>query len=269
MMRALVIHTLLYLGLLMLAAPAMAQKTCVIADAETHVPIRDALVHTDNGVWARTDYRGYFTVKYPFDSAEVSKKGYLSTTVYLETLPDSVFLLPEAHQLSTVEVWGKANESINRMTERIQEEVAEQPEAVTGIGFDLLGLFDRRSRRDRKHLKKAKELLRQMDEQRDPVIESYEQATGREYVEGGDTLAPTTKAPDGEHIRPLPPDGIGVPPADYDNADEVPFAPAGSEKPVPPSAEEGLPAAPLDGALPSVPKGEEPVKVVEGGADLR
>lgn len=268
-MRTLLFHTLLYLGVLMVATPAMAQKTCVIADAETHVPIRDALVHTDNGVWARTDYRGYFTIKYPFDSAEVSKKGYLSTTVYLETLPDSVFLLPEAHQLSTVEVWGKANESINRMTERIQEEVAEQPEAVTGIGFDLLGLFDRRSRRDRKHLKKAKELLRQMDGQGDPVIEEYEQATGRKYVEGGDSLAPVAEAPDGEHIRPVSPDTVSVPPADFDNADELPLVPVESGKPVSPSTKKGVPAVPLEGALPAVPKDEEPAMVGESGVDLR
>lgn len=226
----------------MVATPAMAQKTCVIADAETHVPIRDALVHTDNGVWARTDYRGYFTIKYPFDSAEVSKKGYVSTTIYLENLPDSVFLLPEARQLTTVEVWGKANESINHMADQIQEEVAEQPRAVTGIGFDLGGLFDQRARRDRKHLKKAKELMRQMDEQGDPVIEEYEQATGRKYVEGGDSLAPAT---------------------------EVPLAPVESGKPVSPSTEKGVPAVPLEGALPSVPKDEEPAMVGESGVDLR
>lgn len=226
----------------MVATPAMAQKTCVIADAETHVPIRDALVHTDNGVWARTDYRGYFTIKYPFDSAEVSKKGYVSTTIYLENLPDSVFLLPEAQQLTTVEVWGKANESINHMADQIQEEVAEQPRAVTGIGFDLGGLFDQRARRDRKHLKKAKELMRQMDEQGDPVIEEYEQATGRKYVEGGDSLAPAT---------------------------EVPLAPVESGKPVSPSTEKSVPAVPLEGALPSVPKDEEPAMVGERGVDLR
>ena len=226
----------------MAATPAMAQKTCVIADAETHVPIRDALVHTDNGVWARTDYRGYFTIKYPFDSAEVSKKGYVSTTIYLENLPDSVFLLPEAQQLTTVEVWGKANESINHMADQIQEEVAEQPRAVTGIGFDLGGLFDQRARRDRKHLKKAKELMRQMDEQGDPVIEEYEQATGRKYVEGGDSLAPAT---------------------------ELPLVPVESGKPVSPSTEKGVPAVPLEGALPSVPKDEEPAMVGESGVDLR
>lgn len=226
----------------MAAMPAMAQKTCVIADAETHVPIRDALVHTDNGVWARTDYRGYFTIKYPFDSAEVSKKGYVSTTIYLENLPDSVFLLPEAQQLTTVEVWGKANESINHMADQIQEEVAEQPRAVTGIGFDLGGLFDQRARRDRKHLKKAKELMRQMDGQGDPVIEEYEQATGRKYVEGGDSLAPAT---------------------------ELPLVPVESGKPVSPSTEKGVPAVPLEGALPSVPKDEEPAMVGERGVDLR
>lgn len=226
----------------MVATPAMAQKTRVIADAETHVPIRDALVHTDNGVWARTDYRGYFTVKYPFDSAEVSKKGYVSTTIYLENLPDSVFLLPEAQQLTTVEVWGKANESINHMADQIQEEVAEQPRAVTGIGFDLGGLFDQRARRDRKHLKKAKELMRQMDEQGDPVIEEYEQATGRKYVEGVDSLAP---------------------------ANELPLVPVESGKPVSPSTEKGVPAVPLEGALPSVPKDEEPAMVGERGVDLR
>lgn len=266
-MRTLLFHTLLYLGVLMVATPAMAQKTCVIADAETHVPIRDALVHTDNGVWARTDYRGYFTIKYPFDSAEVSKKGYVSTTIYLENLPDSVFLLPEAQQLTTVEVWGKANESINHMADQIQEEVAEQPRAVTGIGFDLGGLFDQRARRDRKHLKKAKELMRQMDEQGDPVIEEYEQATGRKYVEGVDSLAPANEAPDGEYMRPVSPDG--VPPADFDNADELPLNPAGSGKPVSPSTEKSVPAVPLEGALPSVPKDEEPAMVGERGVDLR
>lgn len=36
-----------------------AQKTCVIANAEDHVPVREALIHTDNNHWARTDYRGY------------------------------------------------------------------------------------------------------------------------------------------------------------------------------------------------------------------
>lgn len=69
----------------------MAQKTCVVANAEDHVPIREALIHTNNNHWARTDYRGYWSMKYQFDSATVSKSGFLKTTVYLKELPDTVF----------------------------------------------------------------------------------------------------------------------------------------------------------------------------------
>ncbi len=160
---------------------AAAQKVCVIADAETHVPVREALVHTDNGVWARTDYEGYFTIKYPFDSAEVSKKGYVKTRIYFETLPDSVFLLPEAQQLGTVEVWGKNQEHIRDMEKQIQEETAETPQAVTGIGFDLGNILDGRGRRDARHRKKALKIIGKLDEEGDSVIEAYEQTTGKEY----------------------------------------------------------------------------------------
>ena len=36
-------------------AMVRAQKTCVIANAEDHVPVREALIHTDNNHWARTE----------------------------------------------------------------------------------------------------------------------------------------------------------------------------------------------------------------------
>src|SRR5574344_1026657 len=104
MKRIILILTVL---LAMLGQVAYAQKTCVIASAENHVPIREALIHTNNNHWARTDYRGYWSMKYQFDSATVSKSGFLKTTVYLKELPDTVFLIPESTQLGTVEVWGK------------------------------------------------------------------------------------------------------------------------------------------------------------------
>ena len=48
----------LMITLLSMASMVYAQKTCVIASAEDHVPIREALIHTNNNHWARTDYRG-------------------------------------------------------------------------------------------------------------------------------------------------------------------------------------------------------------------
>lgn len=147
-----------------------AQKSCVIASAEDHVPIREALIHTNNNHWARTDYRGYFTMRYPFDSATVSKTGYLKTTVYLASLPDTVFLLPEARQLGEVEVWGKNQEHVRKIEESIQERVDQDPllgsSTAGGTSFDAANLLDKRGRRDAHHLKKAKKVLRKMDEKK-------------------------------------------------------------------------------------------------------
>ena len=158
--------------LLLFVAWVKAQKTCVIANAEDHVPIREALIHTDNNQYARTDYRGYWNMKNLFDSATVSKIGFLKTTIYMKNLPDTVFLLPENHQLGTVEVWGKDKEGLNRMSEQAKR-AALGAASSSGAAFDFANLLDRRGHRDRKHKKKAHELFKEMEEKKDPIIEAY------------------------------------------------------------------------------------------------
>ena len=167
---------LVIIALVVSVSLANAQKTCVIANAEDHVPIREALIHTDNNHWARTDYRGYWTMKYQFDSATVSKPGYVKTTVYLKNLPDTLFLLPESHQLGTVEVWGKDKESINRMKEQAAQEALGAAGASSGASFDFANMLDKRGRRDRKHMKKAHELFKEMEEKKDPIVDAYKKA---------------------------------------------------------------------------------------------
>lgn len=166
---------------------ALAQKTCVIASAEDHVPIREALIRTDNNHWARTDYRGYWTMKYAFDSVTVSKKGFLKTTVSYKELPDTLFMLPESQQLGTVEVWGKNQEHMKEMNRQLDAAAAEAAQnASLGklplAGFDLGNMLDARGRRDRKHLKKAKEFMKEY-EKKDPIVAAYEQATGKKVGE--------------------------------------------------------------------------------------
>lgn len=160
--------------------PIHAQKTCVVANAEDHVPIREALIHTNNNHWARTDYRGYWTMKYQFDSAVVSKSGFLKTTVYLKSLPDTLFLLPESRQLGTVEVWGKNQQHVKDMEQQVENAAKNAPRPTTGASFDLANMLDKRGRRDHKHLKDAKSLLKQYD-YKDPIVSAYEQATGKKY----------------------------------------------------------------------------------------
>lgn len=184
---------------------AQAQKTCVIANAEDHVPIREALIHTDNNHWARTDYRGYWTMKYQFDSATVSKQGFLKTTVYLKNLPDTLFMIPESHQIGTVEVWGKNQQHVRDMEQQIKNDAASTPRQSSGASFDLANMLDKRGRRDHKHLKNAQKILGEYD-RKDPIVSAYEQATGKKYQ---------LKAPD---IRVVPKDES----SELDDADEKP-----------------------------------------------
>jgi hypothetical protein len=173
-----------------------AQKSCVIASAEDHVPIREALIHTDNNHWARTDYRGYFEMKYAFDSATVSKQGYVKTTIYLKELPDTVFLLPESRQLGTVEVWGKNQEHIvhieNQAEQAAKEAVRYRPKTSI-LEFDVVDWFNQRDNRDYRHLKKARKILQEADrKQKDPIVDAYEQVTGKSY---------TVKPPESEAVE--------------------------------------------------------------------
>ena len=171
--------------LAMIGQVAYAQKTCVIASAEDHVPIREALIHTNNNHWARTDYRGYWTMRYQFDSATVSKPGYVKATIRYKELPDTVFLLPEAKQLGEVTVWGKNQENVGKVkSQACQEAVEAGRNAALGhtrlVGFDLGNVMDSQGRRDQKHLKEARKVFSKM-ENNDPLINAYEKATGKKY----------------------------------------------------------------------------------------
>lgn len=168
-----------FLVTFMMFVEVMAQKTCVVANAEDHVPIKEALIHTNNNHWARTDYRGYWSMKYQFDSATVSKSGFLKTTVYLKELPDTVFLIPESTQLGTVEVWGKGQQHVKDMEDQVQQAASMIGSGTTGIGIDLGNMLDSRGRRDQKHLRNARKILGEYD-RKDPIVSAYEQATGKQ-----------------------------------------------------------------------------------------
>ena len=170
-----------FLAMLLLSwQEVFAQKTCVIASAEDHVPLREALIHTNNNHWARTDYRGYWTMRYQFDSATVSKPGFVKATIRYKELPDTVFLLPEAKQIGEVTVWGKNQEHVEQMEQQIQDKVNSLPTSPGGIGFDAFGWMDKQGRRDRKHKEQAQKIFKQMDK-KDPIVSAYEQATGKTY----------------------------------------------------------------------------------------
>lgn len=164
--------------------PNTHQKVYCVINAEDKTPMRDVVIHTNTEHWAMTDYTGSFMMRYDWDSAEVSKPGFVSFKIYSKLISDTIIMLPKARHLNEVEVWGrdKRNESLRAISESIRKQAAEAPRAPTGIiNGDFLGWMDTRGRRDSRHRKHAKQVLDSLSEKPDPIIQAYKDATGKEY----------------------------------------------------------------------------------------
>jgi len=140
---------------------------------EDHLPIKGALIHTNTNHWARTLYTGQFAMKYAFDSAKITKQGYLPLTIYIDNLPDTVFLLPEAKQIDEVTIYGEGQNHVNKMTEKIRQAAKEAATPANGLSLDILGVLDSRGRRDAKHHRKAIQIIKEHEEAGDPIVNAY------------------------------------------------------------------------------------------------
>ena len=165
--------------------PNTHQKVYCVINAENKTPMRDVVVHTNTEHWAMTDYTGSFMMRYDWDSAEVSKPGFISFEIYAKFMPDTIVMLPKSKHLNEVEVWGKdqRNESLKAMGESIRKQAAATPRASSGIiTGDFLGWMDTRGRRDARHRKHAKQVLDSLSEKPDPIIQAYKDATEKGYT---------------------------------------------------------------------------------------
>lgn len=161
------------------------EKVYCVIDAENKTPMRDVVIHTNTEHWAMTDYSGRFLMRYTWDSAEVSKPGYVSFKIYSKLISDTIVMLPKARHLNEVEVWGrnKRTESVKAMSESIRKKAAEAPRAPRGIANgDFLGWMDTRGRRDSRHRKHARQVIDSLSEKSDPIIKAYKETTGKEYT---------------------------------------------------------------------------------------
>lgn len=166
---------LLFLMVCFVMTVARGQRTCVIADMETHTPLRGVMIHTNTEHWARTLYTGQFEMIYAFDSAEVTKPGYLSTYIYSANLPDTVYLLKKSLTLDEVSVYGKdyQKENLDNMAEKMSRIIKENTPSPGLVQFDFASMIDKRGRRDAKHLKKMNEIYDSWKPKPDPIMEAY------------------------------------------------------------------------------------------------
>jgi hypothetical protein len=138
-----------------------AQRKIVVVDMETHLPVADVSVKTDSARAVMTDRNGVASISERFDSISFSHMRYLSDKVTFEEMKDTMYLVPKNLMLPDVVVTG-VNPDLKKAMKKNYERMLEQP-TVKGLTFDFANIIDRRGRRDRKHLKKAKEILREWD----------------------------------------------------------------------------------------------------------
>lgn len=154
----------------------------VVADMETHVPVRGAIVRTKSGYRDTTNYLGICFVPTKFDTLSVSHPRYLTERLVTGEAKDSTFLLPNFRRLSEVTVWGKHNLSaLDGIDDALKKEAPAHTSAPAGLGlvvtFDFAKMLDKRYRRDMKHLRKTREVFKQMDKgDEDPVVKAYKEA---------------------------------------------------------------------------------------------
>ena len=138
-----------------------AQRKIVVVDMETHLPVADVSIKTDSARAVMTDRNGVAIISERFDSISFSHMRYLSDKVTFEEMKDTMYLVPKNLMLPDVVVTG-VNPDLKKAMKKNYERMLEQP-TVKGLTFDFANIIDRRGRRDRKHLKKAKEILREWD----------------------------------------------------------------------------------------------------------
>lgn len=149
----------------------------VVADMETRVPVRDAVVSTKSGYRDTTNYRGICYIPTKFDTLSVSNPKYLTERLVMGEARDSTFLIPSSHQISEVTVWGEGGPSVSKgLTEQVRQIFRENTPSA-GFGFDFAKILDGRYRRDMKHLRKTKEIFKKLDkDDEDPIVRAYKEA---------------------------------------------------------------------------------------------
>lgn len=134
-------------------------KVIVVADMETHRPIRDVLVYLDNGDQVKLDWTCRFRLyHYKFKRATFSHPDYLKRVMdSSEMNVDTIFLIPLCHTLNEVVVTAKAPEINPQIGNSIRQEIAAH--GVKPSGKDFLSLLRPKDRKRKKLGKKTMEAL--------------------------------------------------------------------------------------------------------------
>ena len=137
------------------------QRKITVLDLETHLPIKDVTVRVDSALVRRTNYVGQVEIPLSFRYITFTHMNYSKERLAFVELTDTMYMLARRYQLGEVVVMG-INPDLKKSMQRAHDNMRNQS-IMKGLEFDFGRLLDRRWRRDRKHYRKAQELLREWD----------------------------------------------------------------------------------------------------------
>ena len=97
----------LFLLSILPAVTAMAQKKGLIVNMTDGVPVRDVKIYTNTNTVTTTNWKGEYSIDKYFTSVTITHPDYLSLTLNLYEMTDTIELIPKYHTLDEVVVYGK------------------------------------------------------------------------------------------------------------------------------------------------------------------
>ena len=159
MNRILAVFAAYYIGI----GVALAQRKIAVLDFETGFPIEGVSVIVDSLEAKKTNGLGVVFVQEPFDIITFSHLKYGKEKLAREEITDTMYLVAKDFMLDEVVVVGLSPELLKQVRAK-REEILSVPNHPLLLTFDLGKMLDKRGRRDRKHLKRARKVIKQWDE---------------------------------------------------------------------------------------------------------
>ena len=155
------LRTFILCFLLALSSTVLAQRRITVLHSTTGEPIPGVTVRCDSIV-AKTDQHGRVSVPEQFDSISFSHLEFAHECLRPAELTDTMYLFPRKYQLKEVTVTG-IGPDLRGSIDKARERWLEGPRSSSLLSFDIANILDRRGRRDRKQLRRIKEVLREFD----------------------------------------------------------------------------------------------------------
>lgn len=168
---------LLFLWLLLPLPPVQAREV-LVCDGVTRFPVRDVQVSADGRSVGLTTWQGLVILPDSFQTAAFRKKGYAPEKLLREeVLRDTVFLFPAEHYLDEVVVIGRQTVDGRSILKKMPKRDILEKKPPHALGeFDIGLMFDKRGRRDKKHVEQLRDIFKKMDglgDDEDPILRAY------------------------------------------------------------------------------------------------